>query len=339
MKAVITDGKGKVELKDVPMPECGDYDCLIKIEVCLFCNSTDRHIAEGTIPFEVPYPSILGHESVGVVESCGAKVKSYKPGDRVLRPMAVYPEDRLGDYYSSWGGLAEYGKITDTQALIDDGVVENADSPGAGLPYHQKVPADIPFEKSLLMITQKEIYSTVEKFEGVEGKNVLITGAGITAYYFAEFCKMKGAAKVTMTARRREPLDLALAQGIVDDVCLMSEADKISKDYDIMVEVTGSLNVAESMADKGLKADGTLYSYAVYVGMAEPKFFDKLKSACNFVPITPSEPTAHEAVIALIRQGKLDPAPYITNKFPVEQFDEAWKCLIEKKGIKTAVLF
>ncbi len=80
MKAVITNGKGTIELAEIALPECNEYDCLVKMEVCLFCNSTDRHIIQGTFPFEIDYPNIVGHETIGIVESIGKKVPANRKG-------------------------------------------------------------------------------------------------------------------------------------------------------------------------------------------------------------------------------------------------------------------
>ena len=66
------------------------------------------------------FPGILGHESVGKVIKVGKKVKNYKIGDLVLRPAAVYPGQRLGEYYSLFGGFAEFGVATDYKAEIED---------------------------------------------------------------------------------------------------------------------------------------------------------------------------------------------------------------------------
>ncbi len=72
---------GEVHAQEVPMPKIGEYDALVKIAACAFCNGTDSHIIEGTFPFISPLPVILGHESVGQVVEVGSKVRNYKAGD------------------------------------------------------------------------------------------------------------------------------------------------------------------------------------------------------------------------------------------------------------------
>jgi len=66
MKAVAATARGKVEVVEIPMPEIQDYECLVKVRACGFCNGTDMKIIDdevSTTPVE--FPVILGHEGVG----------------------------------------------------------------------------------------------------------------------------------------------------------------------------------------------------------------------------------------------------------------------------------
>jgi len=117
MKAVITDGKGHVKLMEVADPQPDAYQCLCRIDACATCTGTDKKLVNGRMPWADRYPAILGHESFGTVVQCGSKVRNIKPGDRFLRPFAAYPGTLLDGYASWMGGFAEYGLITDVEAL------------------------------------------------------------------------------------------------------------------------------------------------------------------------------------------------------------------------------
>ena len=67
MLAGIVRRFGEIKAEEAPMPIIGEYDALAKIIACAFCNGTDSHIIEGTLPFVSSLPLILGHESVGRV--------------------------------------------------------------------------------------------------------------------------------------------------------------------------------------------------------------------------------------------------------------------------------
>jgi propanol-preferring alcohol dehydrogenase len=70
-----------LELTDVPKPEPGADDILIRINVCGVCH-TDLHSIEGELP-GVKLPIIPGHQIVGIVESAGRNTSRFKKGDRV----------------------------------------------------------------------------------------------------------------------------------------------------------------------------------------------------------------------------------------------------------------
>ena len=53
MKAVVVKGPDQMEiLRDIPVPSIGDYEALVKIRACGYCNGTDTHIIEGTLTKE-----------------------------------------------------------------------------------------------------------------------------------------------------------------------------------------------------------------------------------------------------------------------------------------------
>lgn len=83
MKALVYNGPGKKDLQEHPKPIIKKpTDAVIKITKTTICG-TDLHILKGDVATCLP-GTVLGHEGVGVVESIGAGVTAFKPGDRVL---------------------------------------------------------------------------------------------------------------------------------------------------------------------------------------------------------------------------------------------------------------
>jgi len=70
-----------LELVDLPNPEAGPEEILIRVKVCGVCH-TDLHTVEGELP-QVKLPIIPGHEVVGIVEKRGNNTSRFKEGDRV----------------------------------------------------------------------------------------------------------------------------------------------------------------------------------------------------------------------------------------------------------------
>ena len=83
MKALIYKGPGQKAVEDRPKPTIQlPTDAVIKITKTTICG-TDLHILKGDVATCQP-GTILGHEGVGVVDSVGPGVITFKPGDRVL---------------------------------------------------------------------------------------------------------------------------------------------------------------------------------------------------------------------------------------------------------------
>lgn len=109
MKAAVLEGysKGGRELvvKDIPMPEVGSHDLLVRIKTA-GVNPLDNMIIRGEVKMIVPYrfPLVMGNEFVGIVEKTGASVSKYAIGDRVYGRMPL----------KKIGAFAEYTAIDET---------------------------------------------------------------------------------------------------------------------------------------------------------------------------------------------------------------------------------
>jgi alcohol dehydrogenase len=83
MKALVYDGPGKRDWRDMPQPTVvAPTDAIVRVDAVTICG-TDLHILKGDVPTVTP-GRILGHEAVGTIHEVGAAVTTVKPGDRVL---------------------------------------------------------------------------------------------------------------------------------------------------------------------------------------------------------------------------------------------------------------
>jgi alcohol dehydrogenase len=83
MKALVYNGPGLKAVEERPVPQVQDAgDAIVKIVKTTICG-TDLHILKGDVPTCTP-GRILGHEGVGIVDTVGAGVTTFRPGDRVL---------------------------------------------------------------------------------------------------------------------------------------------------------------------------------------------------------------------------------------------------------------
>src|SRR5476651_2042591 len=87
--AVVTDFHSPLEIQDLPIPEPGPGEVLVRIETSGLCH-TDIHAARGDWPVKPTPPFIPGHEGVGIVSELGPGVGELALGDRVAMPWLGY---------------------------------------------------------------------------------------------------------------------------------------------------------------------------------------------------------------------------------------------------------
>ncbi len=91
MKAAVLTDIRKIEVLEVPEPSIQtDKDVLLRVAAVGICGSDLQYYSTGRIGSDmVPFPFIIGHECVAVVEEAGRDVQKVKPGDRVVVDPAV----------------------------------------------------------------------------------------------------------------------------------------------------------------------------------------------------------------------------------------------------------
>ena len=189
MKSLVTDGKSGLSIQQVTVPEFGMYQALVKMESCGICNGTDTKIMHGSFKNYSGYPTMLGHEGVGIVVEKGVRTRHLKIGDRVLLPFVERPTD---GYYTAWGAFSEYGVIGDGLSLCDDGIgpghPDYAESYFAQLP----IPSGIDAIRGCMLITFREVLSGCNRFGLTPNRSIVIFGAGPVGCCFIRMAKLLG---------------------------------------------------------------------------------------------------------------------------------------------------
>lgn len=88
MNALLLTGYLKLEMVEMPEPEIGPDDVLVRVRACGICGS-DVHGYDGSSGRRNP-PLVMGHEAAGEVARTGGNVHDLKPGDRVTFDSTVY---------------------------------------------------------------------------------------------------------------------------------------------------------------------------------------------------------------------------------------------------------
>jgi threonine dehydrogenase-like Zn-dependent dehydrogenase len=93
----------------------------------------------------------------------------------------------------------------------------------------------------------------------------------------------------------------------------------------------------QDIAARFLTPGGAIHSYAIYAEMSQPDFADLLPSGHPHDRIDPDQLSAHEEVCGMLLDGSLTATGWITARYPLDGFAEAWAAVQNKKGLKTLI--
>jgi threonine dehydrogenase-like Zn-dependent dehydrogenase len=88
MKALNLIAYNRLEFSEVPEPEIGEEDVLVRVRATGICGS-DVHGLDGSSGRRVP-PIVMGHEAAGIIERVGPAVAGWQAGDRVTFDSTIY---------------------------------------------------------------------------------------------------------------------------------------------------------------------------------------------------------------------------------------------------------
>ena len=196
-----------VELREVPVPEIGERDVLLRVGAVSICGS-DLHQWRGSHSWPVNYPCILGHEFAGSIAQKGARVTSFKEGDRVVSETAAVidetsPLSRTGLYnldpnrrgfgYGVNGAMTTYVRVPE-RCL-------------------HRIPESLPFHKAALTEPCCVAYNAVCVNGRVRpGDSVLVLGPGPIGLLCAQMAKLSGAGRVIVAGLPNDRHRLAVAR-------------------------------------------------------------------------------------------------------------------------------
>ncbi len=256
--AVLREVPGSLELDDVELGSPGPREVLVRTAAAGLCHS-DLHFMEGKYPW--PTPTVLGHESAGVVEAVGDQVTYVAPGDHVITCLSVYCgncEQCLTGHLSRCPNRAATQRPVGAAPRISQG----------GEPVHQffdlssfaeamlvhehavvkvreEVPLDIAATIGCAVMTGVGAVFNTAKVE--PGTTVAVLGAGGVGLNCIQGAAIAGAGKIIAVDRLASKLELARTFGATHLVDA-SAGDAVER----VLEITGG-GVHHSFEAIGLK--------------------------------------------------------------------------------------
>jgi S-(hydroxymethyl)glutathione dehydrogenase/alcohol dehydrogenase len=257
--AVLREIPGKLEIDDVDIDMPGPHEVLVRTSAAGLCHS-DLHFMEGKYPWMTP--TVLGHESSGVVAAVGEQVKYVQPGDHVITCLSVYCgncEPCLTGHLSLCEGKSETQRPADgTPRLQQNGtpVWQFADlsSFAEQMLVHEhalvKIDEQMPLDRAALIgcAVTTGLGAVFNTAEVEPGSTVAVIGVGGIGLNCIQGAAIAGARRVIAVDMVDEKLKLAKQFGATD-VVNAGEGDAIAQVKDI-----SSGGVHYSFEAIGLKA-------------------------------------------------------------------------------------
>ena len=347
--AVLEDGSCRTV--EIPTPEPGPYEALVRIEACGVCNGTDSKMIHRTFKGFDQYPALLGHEAVGKVVRLGNRVRHLALGDRVLLPFGRDCEVNGVRYASGWGGFSQYGTVGDARAIEEDGL--GPDSPYWSEGHYGQIslPSDLEISPgdATMIVTFREVLAAIRNFGMVPGNSVVIFGAGPVGLTFTRLLTLSGVTDTVVfdlnPEKARRAVRFGAGQGYssreTDPVAAVRALYPQGVDFVLdAVGVSSLMNTAmEIIADHGKIC---CYGISPRTDFA----LDWSKAPYNWqlqfeqFPSKIQEGAVHGEILSWIREGRLRPADFITARLPFDRIDEAFQMIEERRtDLKTVILF
>ncbi len=225
MAAAVYRGIDDIRLEEVPVPEIGPGEILIRVHTCGICGTDLKKIASGSHSA----PRIFGHETAGVIAAVGERVQDFSVGDRVavfhhipcgecfycrhkvFAQCAVYKKvGCTAGFEPSGGGFAEYVRVMDW--IVRRGVIRIADH--------------VTFERASFVEPVNTCLKAIEMLRLQKGETVLVIGQGPIGIMLGTLALRAGARVITSDLFSQR-LTIAAAFGLCEPIDA-SQAETIS---------------------------------------------------------------------------------------------------------------
>jgi len=343
MKAAVLTALRKLEVLEVPTPEAGDDEVLVRVRACLVCGSDIRILNYGNP--RVKPPQIMGHEIAGDVAAVGANVSKFAVGDRVaigadvpcgacLPCEAGYGNNcrtNLAMGYQFPGGFAEYVRLE--APVVRFG------------PVH-RVPENLDYDTAALAEPLACAINGYERVGLSAGETVVVIGAGPIGCMLIEYGRLLGAGRTIVIQRSKARLEAARRFGAdayfstLDGDPVAFVLEQTSGDGADVVFTACSDPEAQEQAVRMLNFRGRLNLFGGLPPGSRHIDFDS-----NFVHyrealVTGSHgsvPRQHALALKLLASGAIDGRRYFTHAFALDQAVDAFATAASKEALKVSV--
>ncbi|NPV55629.1 MAG: zinc-binding dehydrogenase [Anaerolineae bacterium] len=331
-KRAVFVGEKEIRIDEVPIPEPGPHQALVKVKACALCTWEQRMY----FGHEKIYPLSGGHEVAGELVSVGPYVHlDAKPGDRVM----CSPLNRCGYCDACRNGL-------DNICENANKPVNDSDVPGpAGLAEYMlledyqvfKSKNDIPFEELALSEPLACVTRSIRKSNLKASENAVIIGAGIMGLLHLRLAKNMGA-RVIVSEVNQERAQMAKKMGAdeVIDPTQGGYTDQIKaltdgRGADVVYCAVSIASALEQSFD-AIARGGRVMVYASIYPKGSKISIDPNPFHSREITLTGTVSQGREDVhtaVKMISNRLFDMRPFISKTYPFSSIHEAFEAAIK----------
>lgn len=327
---------GEISFCEVPVPEAGEGQILIKIHMIGICGS-DIHVYHGEHPF-TSYPVTQGHEVSGEIAALGAGVEGFTVGQKVT----IEPQVFCGHCHP-----CTHGKYN----LCEELKVMGFQTTGTASHYFAvdaskvtPIPENMSYEEGAMIEPLAVAVHAVRRAGDISGQNIAVIGAGPIGNLVAQAAKGMGAAKVMISDVSDYRLNLAKDCGADFIVNTMEKefggamVEAFGPDKaDVIYDCAGN-NITINQAIRGARKGSTIILVAVFAGMASA---DLAVLNDHELDLNTTMMYRHEdyvKAIGLVNDGKIALKPLMNRVFPFDQYKQAYEYIDNNRETSMKIL-
>ncbi|MGI9508195.1 MAG: zinc-dependent alcohol dehydrogenase [Geminicoccaceae bacterium] len=338
MRAAVLVEPGRFEIKDVPKPEPGPGEALIKIARTGICG-TDMHIFHGAYAAD-KLPMIPGHEFTGHVAGRGPGADKVEDGQPVVVDM------NIGCDHCYWCRRSEILNCPEMQQI---GItIDGAFAEYVAAPAHLVIPAPGTVPQAVLALTEPLacVVRAARKAAVTFGQSVVILGVGPIGNLHVQLMRTIGAAPVIAADISPERVQMALDVGAdvgVSDPSTLKQAVLDATDgrgADLVIESVG--NAALYAQATGLMRKGGHLAAFGLTGPDETLPLDILTTILQENSVKGSvagmREDMHDA-LTLLTHGRIKTDLFTHASYPLEKIQDAFDSFAARSGdLKTQIV-
>jgi L-iditol 2-dehydrogenase len=321
MNALMLREYKHLELIELPQPEIGSHDLLIRVKACGICGS-DIHGYDGSTGRRIP-PLVMGHEAAGLVEAAGSAATRFKPGDRVTFDSTVY----CGECFFCLRGQQN---LCDNRQVLGvscgDYRRNGAFAEFVSVPERicYRLPDNVPFEHAALIEAISVAVHAVSLTPIALNDTAVVVGSGMIGLLIIQSLKLTSCGRIIAIDVDDAKLKVASQLGADETINSRSEDAKVrvlsltgGRGADLALEAVGATDPIQTAIDSVRKG-----GVVTLVGNLSPKVQIPLQAVVSrqlkLIGSCASN-GEYPTCIDLLARGAIKVEPMITARAPLSK--------------------